>query len=71
MIKNMWKKGLVLGIILLFVGSSVAPIIGGSNKEFEKTYCRQNETLDMKKNDYNNLIKQTIQSGVISNNDWF
>ena len=30
----------------------------------------ENEPLNLKKDDYNNLIKQVIESGVISNNDW-
>jgi len=29
MVNDMWKKGLVLGIIILFVGASVVPLGGG------------------------------------------
>ena len=55
------KKGLVVGIILLFVGSSgVSSII-----DYDK-----DETLNTKNNDYNNLIKQAIASGIISNDGW-
>jgi len=31
MVKNVWKKGLVIGIIILFIGASVVPSISGIN----------------------------------------
>ena len=33
MVNNKFRKGLVLGIIVLFVGSCVVPLIGGTNVE--------------------------------------
>ena len=63
--KVVFRKGLVIGIILLFIGASVVPCISGYDKDIEKTDYILNET-----DDYNNLIKQAIEQGVISNNNW-
>jgi len=70
--KGMFKKGLVLAIIVCFVGASIVPCIAGYDKDVGKIeYIKdENETIDMKNDDYNNLIKQVIKSGVISNNAW-
>ena len=45
------RKGLVLGIVVLFVGAGVAPSITGYDKDVEKNDCllNENETLNMKK----------------------
>jgi|GEM_PF-2423013 len=66
------KKGLVLGIIVLFVGASVVPSIAGYDKDVENTdyIIDENETINMKNDDYSNLMKQVIENGVISKNDW-
>ena len=70
--KSLVRKGLVVGIIVLFVGASVIPSISGYDKNIENTdyVIDKNETLNMKNDDYNNLIRQVIESGVISTDDW-
>ena len=70
--KSLVRKGLVLGIIVLFVGASVIPSITGYDKDVENTdyIINENERLNMKNDDYDDLIKQGIESGVISKNDW-
>ena len=57
-----FKKGLVIGIIILFIGASVVPCITGYDKDVE--------TIENKTDDYNNLMSQVIESGVISRDDW-
>jgi len=69
---NMWEKGLVLGIIMLFVGASIIPSITGYDKDVENTdyMINENEILNMKNDDYNNLMRQAFEIGVISRDDW-
>jgi len=71
--KDISKKGLVLGIIVLFLGASVVPSITGHDEDVEKIdyMLNENDTLNMKKDDYDILIKQVIENGVISSDDWF
>lgn len=40
MIKNIWKKGLVIGTIILFVGTSILPTIGGTDGDFNNEKMR-------------------------------
>jgi len=70
--KNWFRKGLVIGIIVLFVGVSISSSIAGYDKDIEKIdyIINKTETLNMESDDYNNLIKQAIESGVISKNNW-
>jgi len=72
MTTGLYKKGMVLGIIVLFFGASIVPSIAGYDKDLEKNdyILSENETLNMKNDEHNNLIKQVIKSGVISNDDW-
>jgi hypothetical protein len=72
MTTGLYKKGLVLGIICLFFGASIVPSIAGYDKDVEKNdyMLSENEALNMKNDERNNLIKQVIESGVISNDDW-
>jgi len=69
---NMFRKGLVVGIIVLFIGASIVPSIASNNKDAKKIdyILNENETLNMKNDDCNNQIKQLSESGVISNNGW-
>ncbi|GAG84853.1 unnamed protein product, partial [marine sediment metagenome] len=64
------KKGLVVGIILLFVGAYNISSITDYDKDVENTdyIIDKNETLNTKNNDYDNLMEQVIENGVISNN---
>ncbi len=68
--KSIFRKGLVVAVIVLFFGASVTQGIAGNRNNFEKTELNENETKDMKNNDYNDLVKQSFKSGVISNNGW-
>ena len=69
--KDILSKTLVMGVIVLFVGVSVCPSISGYDEDFERKDYQLNENLIFKNEDYNNLIKQSMKSGVISNNNWF
>ena len=66
------KKVLTIAIIVLFVGSSSVSSITDYDKDVENTdyIIDKDETLNIKNNDYNNLIKQVIESGIISNDGW-
>jgi hypothetical protein len=72
MTTGLYKKGMVLGIIVLFVGASIVPSIAGYNKDVEKIdiILSKNETLNMKNDERNNLIKQVIEGGVILKGNW-
>jgi len=72
MTTGLYKKGLVLGIICLFFGASIVPSIACYDKDVEKIdiILSENETFNMKNDERNNLIKQVIESGAISNDDW-
>jgi hypothetical protein len=52
----------ILGILvcIMFFGASILPSIAGYEKVIDKKEI----------NDYNNLIKQAIESGIISRDDW-
>jgi len=56
-------KRKIIGILvcMLLIAVSVSSVAGTID---------ENESLNMKDDDYNNLIKQVIEHGVISNNDW-
>ena len=41
---NLWKKGLVLGIIILFVGASILPSISGNVKNKKISIDTSKET---------------------------
>jgi len=43
--KSLWKKGPVIGIIMLFIGASVVPSIASYDKDVEKTGSVQNENI--------------------------
>jgi len=68
---NMLNKALVMGIVVLFVGVSVCPSISGYDEDFKRKDNQLNKNLIFKNRDHNNLIKQAMKSGVISNNNWF
>jgi len=57
MVKNVWKKGLVLGIILLFVGASVTPSISGSTNNV----ISEGEASEFKYPDKNNFSSTSNQ----------
>ena len=54
------KKLIGICVCILFFGASVCPSIAGYEKVIDKKEI----------NDYNNLIKYAIESGVLSNNVW-
>jgi len=57
----MKKKILGIFVCMLLIAVSISSVTGTID---------ENESLNMKTDGYNNLIKQAIESGVISNNDW-
>jgi hypothetical protein len=59
--KEMKTKILVILVMTLLIAVSISSVTGTID---------ENETLNMKNDDYNNLIKQVIKSGIISKNDW-
>jgi len=71
--KSILKKGLIIGIVVLFVGASVVPSITGYDEDIEKIdyILNENESLNMKNDDHHDMIKQVIENGVISTDDWF
>jgi hypothetical protein len=68
----MEKKIIAILVCILFFGASVCPSITGYDKHVEKIdYIQdEHETLNLKNDNYNNLIKQAIKSGIISSNNW-
>ena len=64
------KKIVGILVCLLFFGVCFCPSITGYDKDVEKTNYIKNETLNVKNEDYNNVIQQIIENGVISNNNW-
>lgn len=56
--KSLARKGLILGIIILFIGASVVPSISGSVKDDTKTFRATHA-------DYDDLVQQTIDGGYI------
>jgi len=59
----MQKKNVIsIFVCMLLIAVSVSSVTGTIDED---------ETLNMKNDDYNNLIEQVIENGVISNNDWF
>ena len=62
---RMRKKGRVLLIIFLFLGTCIIPNTSSFNEDIGKTDIEQNE-----KNDDKTLIKQTFNEKINSNNDW-
>ncbi len=71
--KNMIKKGLIVVISILFFGASIVQSIAGFDKDVDKIdyMLNENETLNMENDDYDDLMKQVIENGVMSNDDWF
>ena len=58
----MQKKNMIsIFVCMLLIAVSISSVAGTIG---------ENETIDMKNDDYNTLIEQAIESGVISNNDW-
>ena len=56
--KSLVRKGLILGIIILFIGASVVPSISGSIKDDTKTFIEAHA-------DYDDLVQQTIDGGYV------
>ncbi len=56
--KSLVRKGLILGIIILFIGTSVVPSISGSIKDDNKTFRATHA-------DYDDLVQQTVDGGYI------
>jgi len=58
----MQKKNMIsIFVCMLLIAISVSSVTGTID---------ENESLNMKNDDYNNLIKQVIENGVISTDDW-
>jgi len=58
----MKKKNMIsIFVCMLLIAVSVSSVTGAID---------ENEIYNMKNDDYNNLMKQVIESGAISNNDW-
>ena len=51
--KILFRKSLVIGIIVLFVGASLVPSISGNDGEVE--------TIENNNDNYNNLVSQVIK----------
>jgi len=57
----MKKKLLGIFVCMLLIAVSVSSVTGTID---------ENESINMKNDDYNNLMKQVIENGVISTDDW-
>jgi len=58
----MQKKNMIsIFVCMLLIAVSISSVTGNID---------ENETLNMKNDDYNNLMKQAFENGIISNNDW-
>ena len=58
---KMKKKIIGIFVFMLLIAVSISSVNGTIG---------ENETLNMKNDERNNLVKQVIKSGVISNDDW-
>jgi len=55
------KNMIIIFVCMMLIAVSISSVTGTND---------ENETLNKKSDDYNNLIKQDIESGIISKNDW-
>jgi len=70
--EDFFRKGMVIAIIVCFIGASVVPSISGLNKDVEITDCilNDNEKMNIKNDNNHNLMKQVIENSIVSNNVW-
>ena len=61
--KVLWKKGLVLAIVLFFIGVNVAPVISGASFKIKSnSYDKQAGTDNPERSENNEDVVITVQS---------
>jgi len=63
--KNLWKKGLVLGIMVLFLGMIIVPVVNSQYSSADIKTLKVNEHLESDNNVYVQPSKQLTQKHLV------